>query len=306
MPTQKFTLQIKLLLQNSLLVVEKYKCRRFVIIVPICFLLFFIESCIKEENTEHKSEKTQFLNVPDSLYLIKANVKMVYIKGGNYKPFFGSNTATVNVKPFLIDERPVTNKEFLEFVKINPQWRKSKIKKIFTDNTYLRDWPSDLELPKNAKPDAPICFVSWYAANTFAKCAGKRLVTLDEWEFVAMADADTFNARNKPSYSNKIVDLYLQKERQYNSVKQTAPNYWGVYNMFDLIWEWTDDFNSVLTTGDSRTGKYDDKNLFCAGSATSATDVMNYAAFMRFGMRSSIKANYTISNLGFRCAKDTL
>lgn len=76
--------------------------------------------------------------------------------------------------------------------------------------------------------------------------------------------------------------------------------------MFDLIWEWTDDFNSVLTTGDSRTGQYEDKSMFCAASATTATDVLNYAAFMRFALRESLKANYTIANLGFRCAKDTV
>jgi len=76
--------------------------------------------------------------------------------------------------------------------------------------------------------------------------------------------------------------------------------------MFDLIWEWTDDFNSILSTNDSRAGQYDDKNLFCAGNATSATDILNYAAFMRFAMRTSLKANYTVANLGFRCAKDTI
>jgi formylglycine-generating enzyme required for sulfatase activity len=76
--------------------------------------------------------------------------------------------------------------------------------------------------------------------------------------------------------------------------------------MFDLIWEWTDDFNSILSIGDSRSGSNEDKNLFCAAGATSATDVNNYAAYMRFGMRTSIKAHYTISNLGFRCAKDTI
>ena len=31
---------------------------------------------------------------------------------------------------------------------------------------------------------------------------------------------------------------------------------------------------------------------------------MNYAAFMRYAFRGSIKANYTTKNLGFRCAKN--
>ncbi len=243
----------------------------------------------------------------DSIRMIHTSVKMAYISGGEYMPFYGAiDSNEVKVNPFLMDERAVTNEEFLAFVKANPQWRKSAISTIFADTTYLYNWPSDLELPTNAKPDAPVTFVSWYAAKAFAKSVGKRLPTLDEWEFVAMADEDTMNARKKKSYSAAIIDLYLVKDRQYNAVKQSNPNYWGVYNMFDLIWEWTDDFNSILSVGDSRSGSNEDKNLFCAAGATSATDVNNYAAYMRFGMRTSIKAHYTISNLGFRCAKDTV
>ena len=33
---------------------------------------------------------------------------------------------------------------------------------------------------------------------------------------------------------------------------------------------------------------------------------MNYAAFMRYAFRGSLKANYSTRNLGFRCAKDKI
>lgn len=268
-------------------------------------LLVLLVSCNKQNNELAINTNNHSKSNSNTIHPISSDVKMVYIPGGEYKPFYGSDSVLTKVAPFLLDETAVTNEEFLAFVKANPQWSKSNIKKIFADSTYLRDWQSDTELPKNAKPDAPICFVSWFAAKAYAQSVGKRLPTLDEWEFVAMADEVSPNARTKPEYSNNITSLYLQKDRQFNSVKQSKPNYWGVYNIFDLIWEWTDDFNSVLTTNDSRTGQYEDKNLFCAGSATSSTDVLNYAAFMRFALRTSVKANYTIANLGFRCVKDT-
>lgn len=258
-----------------------------------------------EKSLPQHAQKANNVNVQErTLQFIDVSTKMVYIPGGEYKPFYGLDTAISRVVPFWVDERPVTNAEFLAFVKANPQWRKSKIKSIYTDTTYLRDWQDDLTLPVNALPDAPVCWVSWFAAKAFAQSVGKRLPTLDEWEFLAMADNEVANARSKPSYSDAILDLYLQKDRQFQAVGKSSPNYWKVYNVFDLIWEWTDDFNSVLVTNDSRTGQYDDKNLFCAGGATSATDVLNYAAFMRFAFRQSIKAHYTIANLGFRCAKD--
>lgn len=276
-------------------------------LIRYCYVLLILISVSCNEQKRNITENTLTEQArPDTLVQLPVTVKMVYIPGGEYKPFYGSDSVLVKVDPFLIDERAVTNSEFLQFVTLNPQWRKSNIKKIFSDSTYLKNWPSDLSLPPTADPDAPVCYVSWFAAKAFARSAGKRLPTLDEWEFIAMSDEVSPNARAKRNYSDAIIDLYLKKDRQYKPVKQSRPNYWGVYNMFDLIWEWTDDFNSILSTNDSRAGQYDDKNLFCAGNATSATDILNYAAFMRFAMRTSLKANYTVANLGFRCAKDTI
>lgn len=235
---------------------------------------------------------------------INPNVKMVKITSGNYQPFYGEDSTLVEVQDFYLDERPVTNKEFLDFVNKNPKWKRSQVKAVFADETYLKDWQDDETLPKNADPEAPVTFVSWFAAKAYAKSAGKRLPTLDEWEYVAMADEQTANARNKPTYSAHLINLYNEKNREKHQVKNSKPNYWGVYNMFDLVWEWTDDFNSIMTTSDSRTAEFDDKGLFCASAATTTTDVLNYASFMRYAFRSSLKANYTVGNLGFRCAKD--
>lgn len=268
------------------------------------FIMFSL-ACTRMDKAE-KATSPANNGEPSSIQPVESKVKMAYIPGGEYKPFYGTFNSLVTVQPFLMDERPVTNEEYLGFVKANPMWRKSHIKRIYADSNYLHDWPSDLELPPNALPDAPVCYVSWFGARAFAQSVGKRLPTLDEWEFVAMADNESPDARQKPEYSNAIISLYMQKERQYQAVKQSGPNYWGLYNVFDLIWEWTDDFNSVLSTGDSRAGQYDDKDLFCAGSATSATDLLNYAAFMRFALRNSVKAHFTIANLGFRCARDTV
>lgn len=273
----------------------------FKIILYFGGFFFLLNSCDKANILETKvtsSDKSQ-QEVP-----ITPTVKMALIKGGEYQPFYGEDSTLVRVEDFLLDERPVTNGEFLDFVKKNPKWKRSQVKEVFADDTYLKDWQDDETLPKNAAPDAPITFVSWFAAKAYAKSAGKRLPTLDEWEYVAMADEETSNARNKPSYSAHLINLYNQKEREKHKVQLSKPNYWGVYNMFDLVWEWTDDFNSIMTTSDSRNAEYDDKGLFCASAATSTTDVLNYASFMRYAFRSSLKANYTVGNLGFRCAKD--
>ena len=262
---------------------------------------FLMISCAKTKDS-NKSSVVDVKNLPETA--INPDVKMVVIKGGPYQPFYGTDSILVEVQDFMLDERPVTNKEFLDFVQKNPKWKRSNVKAVFADKTYLKDWQDDETLPKNADPEATVTFVSWFAAKAYAKSAGKRLPTLDEWEYVAMADENSKNARDKPTYSAHLINLYNQKDRQKNKVKMSAPNYWQVYNMFDLVWEWTDDFNSIMTTSDSRTAEFDDKGLFCASAATSTTDVLNYASFMRYAFRSSLKADYTVGNLGFRCAKD--
>lgn len=272
--------------------------------IRIIFLLcsgFFFLSC---QNASEKASQDFSTAVNQKEIKINPGVKMVLITGGKYLPFYGADSSLVEVENFLLDERPVTNREFLDFVKKNPKWKRSRVKEIFADETYLKNWKDDETLSADMNPDAPVTFVSWFAAKAYAKSAGKRLPTMDEWEFVAMADEASANARKKPAYSEHLINLYQVKFREKNPVKKSKPNYWGVYNMFDLVWEWTEDFNSIMTTSDSRTGEYDDKGLFCASGATSATDVLNYASFMRYAYRSSLKANYTVENLGFRCAKN--
>ena len=272
--------------------------KTFMLLGGFFLLLISCEKANTLPTTKTSSDKTE------KEVAITPEVKMVLIKGGEYQPFYGEDSTLVKVDDFLLDERPVTNAEFLDFVNKNPKWKRSNIKIIFADDTYLKDWQDDETLQKNANPEAAVTYVSWFAAKAYAKSAGKRLPTLDEWEYVAMADEERANARNKPTYSAHLINLYNEKDRQKNKVKISKPNFYGVYNMFDLVWEWTDDFNSIMTTNDSRTAEFDDKGLFCASAATSTTDVLNYASFMRYAFRSSLKASYTVGNLGFRCAKN--
>ena len=81
-------------------------------------------------------------------------------------------------------------------------------------------------------------------------------------------------------------------------------NFWGIHDLHGLVWEWVADFNSALVTGDAQGDTGLDRGLFCGGGAQGAADVQDYPAFMRYAFRSSLKADYCVHNLGFRCAKD--
>ncbi|MEI7782572.1 MAG: formylglycine-generating enzyme family protein, partial [Planctomycetota bacterium] len=70
------------------------------------------------------------------------------------------------------------------------------------------------------------------------------------------------------------------------------------------VWEWVDDFNTAMVTGESRADNGVERDLFCGAGAAGAQDTGNYAAFMRLALRSSLQANNTTTALGFRCARD--
>ncbi len=237
--------------------------------------------------------------------LCAQDVKMAAINGGTFVPLYGATSKKpVEVAPFKLDVYPVTYAQYLAFVKKYPAYSRSKMKGLFADKSYLNQWENDFSYGKNNLSDAPITNVSWFAAKKYCECQGKRLPSMDEWEYVAMADEKRIDARTKEEFNKYIMSWYEKPKAYVNPVGKTFKNYWGVYDMHGLVWEWTSDFNSIFLSGESRKDKDTDKNLFCGSGSVNATDLMNYAAFMRYAFRGSLKANYTTKNLGFRCAKD--
>lgn len=233
--------------------------------------------------------------------------KMVCISAGYFTPLFKDETdaGKIKIEPFYMDVYPVTNAQFLEFVKANPKWQRSRIKRLFADKSYLNHWKSDLELGEKINPHSPVTNISWFAAKAYAEWLGKRLPTVAEWEYVASASKIKPNAYGDEKVIQSILDWYSKRSLdKLQPVGSTDKNYWGVYDLHGLIWEWTYDFNTALVTGEFRGDASLERNLFCGASGISSTDARNYPAFMRYGFRSSLKANYTVNNLGFRCVKD--
>jgi sulfatase modifying factor 1 len=231
---------------------------------------------------------------------------MKMVEGGTYVPMYGLDTLPVKVQDFYMDKYPVTNTEYLDFVKNNPRWKKSQVKRLFADGNYLRNWTSDSTLGKNSDLilRSPVTYVSWFAAKAYCECMGKRLPTVDEWEFAARASETKVNGFEDPEFYQKILDWYSKPNPAVlPSVESSLKNYYGIYGMIGLVWEWNSDFNSTLLVGESRANQGIDRELFCGAGSLGSSDSKNYAAYMRYAFRSSLKANYTVSNLGFRCVK---
>lgn len=243
------------------------------------------------------------------LMLSTAQAKELTIEPGVYRPLYLSkNSPLIKVDRFKIDEVPVTNIQFYKFLKQNPKYQKQSIAPIFADKGYLKHWlkASRGYTPSIADFDKPVVNVSWYAANQYCRSQNKRLPTVEQWEYVAQASETNKNGSLEPGYNQRILDWYSKSAgntHQLTKVGQSPANYWGVKDMHGLIWEWTENFNNSLVTGESRSDSNLNQQMFCGSAAVGAVDPSDYAAFMRYGFRSSLEAKYTVSSLGFRCAR---
>jgi len=237
-----------------------------------------------------------------------ADLGMVRVEGGTYRPFYppSPKEKEIPVKTFWMDKYPVTHSDFLVFVKAHPEWRRDRIKKIFRDKSYLSQWKDPTTLGPQIQEQQPVTQVSWFAAKAYCESQDKRLPTENEWEYAASASEKEANSRSDMEWRNRILDWYARPApKTLPEVGKGVPNFWGVYDMHGLIWEWVLDFNSSLISSDNReNAQSPDKTRFCGAGALVATEKDDYASFMRIAFRSSLKASYTTGNLGFRCATD--
>lgn len=109
---------------------------------------------------------------------------MVVVPGGNYELGPGAgykrSLQTVSLRPFALDRREVTQREFKTFIDAQePSVRKELLP---------RDWILDAQRLANHPPERanhPVIYVSWDQAAAYAAWIGKRLPTENEWEAAA-------------------------------------------------------------------------------------------------------------------------
>ncbi len=176
---------------------------------------------------------------------------MVYVSGG--ESVQGSNlpAAIDNERPahavslagYWIDRTPVTCEQYRQFIEAGGyqqaqwwtpegwQWQQSAQVKapLYWTNTSTFD-------------QHPVCGVSWYEAEAYARFVGKRLPTEAEWAKAAGWDALIGQSRLYP-WGDSLRDEcnYGQQTGATTQVGQfvhTSP--YGCKDMLGNVWEWTD------------------------------------------------------------------
>ncbi len=154
--------------------------------------------------------------------------------------------------------------------------------KVRINSFYMDKFPATVPNSQIARTQ-----LSWFEAAGDCQAKGGRLPTTDEWEYVAAMGMD----------EAKIIERYSRPALKEFKVGLARPNRLGIHDLYGLVWEWTEDFNSgSLVASNDR--------FFCGGGAVKVKDPKQYSAFMRFAYRSSIKPTYAARNLGYRCVYD--
>jgi formylglycine-generating enzyme required for sulfatase activity len=220
------------------------------------------------------SRSTRADSSPISIPSEATRPALVSIAAGAYLPFYKGKSGTEArvVSAFQVTAGPVTQQDFLRFVQADPHWRRSRVQRLFAEASYLQDWSGDLN-PGPSPLTSAVTRVSWFAAKAYCASVGMRLPTTIEWERALSVVGPSFVESAGPAAGANLVAS---------------------------LWEWTADFNSVpLADGDSNDSV---ATLFC-GAGARARDATDYGAFLRYSLRSSLKADFALKNLGFRCAE---
>jgi iron(II)-dependent oxidoreductase len=164
----------------------------------------------------------------------------------------------VELDPFWIDVNPVTNEDFVAFIAAGgygnrAYWTEAGwewVTRAAVSAPKYWTWADDAWQSRSmdrvgpVNPAHPVCHVSYYEAEAFARFAGKRLPTEFEWEAAASWDPST---RSKCSYpwgeQRPTKDLANIDQLSFGPAPvgsyQRNVSPLGCYGMIGDVWEWT-------------------------------------------------------------------
>jgi formylglycine-generating enzyme required for sulfatase activity len=231
----------------------------------------------------------------------------------------------VFVQDFAIDRAPVSNGDFLEFIRdggyqnfrwwfsegwetvTREHWAAPLYWELHDGEWMIRDF-SGLH-PAKSKTGEPVSHVSYYEASAFAKWAGRRLPTEAEWEKAACFSSGKHARQNFP-WGDDAADV--KKANLFeNDLWSVAPigafpdgqNAYGCHQMIGDVWEWTTSDYVPYPGFKSEFDEYNDKwfvNQKVLRGGSFATPQLH----IRSTYRNFFHAHERWMISGFRCAKD--
>jgi ergothioneine biosynthesis protein EgtB len=228
----------------------------------------------------------------------------------------------VFIQDFTIDRSPVTNGQFLAFIRdggyknfrwwfsegwetLNREhWQAPLYWEIHDGEWMIRDF-NGLQ-PVSDRKDEPVCHVSFFEASAFAKWAGKRLPTEAEWEKAACYDSH--GSKHSFPWGDDTPEL-TQANLFENGLWTVASvgaypegaNSFGCHQMIGDVWEWTTSDYVPYPGFKSEFDEYNDKwfvNQKVLRGGSFATPQLH----IRSTYRNFFHTHERWMTSGFRCA----
>jgi formylglycine-generating enzyme required for sulfatase activity len=237
----------------------------------------------------------------------------VQVPGGEFRSVLpeGAAAAASPVEPYALQRKPVTNGDYLDFVRTHPEWQRGKVPGTLADGHYLQHWAGPLELGSQARADQPVTRVSWFAARAYCDSQKARLPRWIEWEFAAAADEHVADARQDPMWRQRILaTLGRTPGAPLPAVGLKAADLYGIHDLHGVVWEWVQDFDTLFAAPGQSDHEHagmpmshGDTAMSCGAAALSVSDPENYPMILRLAVLASLSRNSTTADLGFRCAR---
>ncbi|XP_032902305.1 inactive C-alpha-formylglycine-generating enzyme 2-like isoform X2 [Amblyraja radiata] len=271
--------------------------------------------------------------------------KTVNLPGGRF--LMGTNEADardgenpireVTVKPFAIDQHPVTNAEFRAFIRsqkykteaesfgwsfVFEDFVSEELKSKVTQKIESAPWwlpierafwrqPSGPGSGIKDKMDNPVVQVSWTDATVYCQWKGLRLPTEEEWEFAARGGLEgrvyPWGNKFQPNRTNLWQGKFPEQDTAEDGYHGVSPvnafppqNHYGIYDMLGNTWEWTE--SEYVPAGPPV--KVESQKIYVLRGSSwidSVDGLVNHKA--RVTSRMGNTADSASDNLGFRCAK---
>lgn len=150
----------------------------------------------------------------------KVDKVMVKIPAGEF--LYGEDQEKMETAEFFIDQAPVTNAEYKEFVDATGHDQPQH----FRGGTY-----------PEGKADHPVVEVNWFSATAYAAWAGKRLPTNEEWEKAARGtDGRTWPWGNEWNIEN--ANVFSGDTTPIGKYSPQGDSPYGCQDMAGNVWEW--------------------------------------------------------------------
>jgi ergothioneine biosynthesis protein EgtB len=259
---------------------------------------------------------------------------MAEVEGGLFwLGYEGDEFAWDNEKPahqvflqdFAIDRAPVTNAEYLEFMRdggyqnfrwwfsegwetVNREnWLAPLYWELHDGEWMIRDFSGLHSV--DVRSDDPVSHVSYYEASAFAKWAGKRLPTEAEWEKAACYDAERKLKHRFPwgdaeagSGNANLFENGFWSVTPVGAFPEGA-NPYGCQQMIGDVWEWTTSDYVPFPRFKTEFDEYNDK-WFVNQKVLRGGSFATPRVHIRTTYRNFFHAHERWMLSGFRCARD--